>query len=70
MMTEVSMKNKVKCTIWNREFELNVVFQNFPGEEVTANQEKISDSLESFDFDISLAKVKEYIPFPIFTSSS
>lgn len=55
------MKNKVKCTIWNREFELNVVFQNFPGEEVTANQEKISDSLESFDFDISLAKVKEYI---------
>lgn len=55
------MKNKVKCTIWDRDFELSVVFQNFPGEEVTASQEKISDSLESFDFDISLSKVKEYI---------
>ena len=55
------MKNKVKCTIWKREFDLNVVFQNFPGEEVTTNQEKISDSLESFDFDRSLMKVKEYI---------
>ena len=33
------MNNKVKLVIWGREFEINIVFQNFPGEEVTSNQE-------------------------------
>lgn len=55
------MNNKVNLTIWGREFELNIVFQNYPGEEVTPNQEKVVLSLETLDFGLSLNPLEEYI---------
>ena len=55
------MNNKVNLTIWGREFELNIVFQNYPREEVTPNQEKVVLSLETLDFGLSLNPLEEYI---------
>lgn len=55
------MNNKVKLVIWGREFEINIVFQNFPGEEVTSNQEKVIGTLSTFDFETTLRPLKEYI---------
>ncbi|WP_408069496.1 DUF6985 domain-containing protein [Butyrivibrio sp. JL13D10] len=55
------MSNKVNLNIWGRDFELNIVFQNFPGEEVTAQQNSVVDSLTSIDFSASLDSVKDYI---------
>lgn len=55
------MNNKVNLTIWDREFELNIVFQNYPGEEVTPNQEKVVLSLETLDFGLSRNPLEEYI---------
>lgn len=55
------MNNKVKLLIWDREFELNIVFQNFPYEEVTANQEKTVRTLTTLDFETALNPLKDYI---------
>ena len=32
--------NKAVVRIWGREFELSVSYQNYPGEEITENQQK------------------------------
>ena len=55
------MNNSVNLNIWGRDFELNIVFQNFPGEEVTVQQKNVVDSLHSIDFNESLELVKDYI---------
>lgn len=55
------MNNKENFVIWGREFELNIVLQNFPGEEVTSNQKKVVDALSTFDFETALNPLKEYI---------
>ena len=47
--------------IWGREFEINIVFQNFPGEEVTSNQQKVVDTLSTIDFEQAFAPLKAYI---------
>lgn len=53
--------NKVKVNIWNRDFELNVSYQNFPGEEVTDTQIKTLEAIPSIDYSDSLDIVKQYI---------
>ena len=55
------MNNSVNLNIWGRAFELNIVFQNFPGEEVTTNQERVVETLGSIEYGQSLDPVKEYI---------
>ena len=55
------MNNKLKLMIWGREFEINIVFQNFPGEEVTSNQQKVVDTLSTIDFEQAFAPLKAYI---------
>lgn len=55
------MSNKIKIQIWDRNFELNVVFQNFPGEEVTEVQENTISSITNSNIAESLNAVKEYI---------
>jgi hypothetical protein len=55
------MNNNVNLNIWGRDFELNIVFQNFPGEEITANQESVVESLNAIAFSESLDAVKGYI---------
>ena len=53
--------NKIKIRIWDRDFELNVVYQNYPGEEVTENQRKTLDSVFLTDFGPGKAGVEAYI---------
>lgn len=55
------MKNKVNLIIWGREFELSIIYQNYPGEEVTMNQEKTVRSIDILDFGVSLKPLVEYI---------
>lgn len=54
------MNNK-KVNIWNRDFEMRVVYQNFPGEHVTTAQEKSAVSIDDTDFYSALEMVKKYI---------
>ena len=53
--------NKVKVTIWGREFELDVIFQNYPGEIVDDMQKKTLEDITSTDFDKSKKEVEQYI---------
>ena len=53
--------NKIKLEIWGRMFELDVVYHNFPGEEVTANQVQTRDLIQSVDFSESLITLNKYI---------
>lgn len=55
------MNNKQKLLIWGREFELDVIPNNFPGEEVIDNQKSIINELSSIDFSDSLSVVKKFI---------
>ena len=48
-------------TIWGRNFELRVIYQNFPDESVTEAQEKSVDAIEQTDFSSALEMLKEYI---------
>ena len=38
--------NSKKARIWGRDFDLRVVYQNFPGEDVTSAQEKSAASIK------------------------
>lgn len=58
---EALMNNKLKLIVWGREFEINIAFQNFPGEEVTSNQKKVVDTLATFDFEQALNPLRSYI---------
>ncbi len=55
------MMNKIKINIWDRDFELNVAYQNYPGEEVTKNQTDTLNNLTSIDFKDSKEEVVKYI---------
>lgn len=54
------MNNK-KARIWGRDFELRIVYQNFPGEDVTLAQEKSTASIDETDYCSALDMVKQYI---------
>lgn len=53
--------SKVKASIWGREFELSVSYQNFPGEEITENQRNTLAAITSVDYDIAKNGVERYI---------
>ena len=53
--------NKVNVRIWGREFELGVSYQNFPGEDITENQQKILTTVPTADYDAAKAGVVGYI---------
>lgn len=53
--------NKMKLNIWGREFELNVGYQNYPGEVITELQEKTLSTIGSIDFTEARIGVEKYI---------
>ena len=53
--------SKVKVQIWGREFELGVSYQNYPGEEITENQQKTLATVPVVDYDTAKAGVEGYI---------
>ena len=53
--------NKISLSIWDREFTLDIIYQNYPGEEITDIQRQTVDRIPSVDFSLALEKVKEYI---------
>ena len=53
--------SKVKVQIWGREFELGVSYQNYPGEEITENQQKTLATVPVVDYDAAKAGVEGYI---------
>ncbi len=53
--------SKVKVSIWGREFELGVSYQNFPGEIVTENQRNTLSAVPSVDYDAAKTGVEGYI---------
>lgn len=55
------MSNCIKVNIWNRDFELEYDYQNYPGENVTANQEKAVKMIPSIDFSKAKVLVEQYM---------
>lgn len=55
------MNNKLKIIIWDREFELSVIYQNFPGEEVTDDQDRTVKAILDIDFSMAKVAVEKYI---------
>ncbi len=53
--------SKVKVSIWGREFELGVSYQNFPGEIITENQRNTLSAVPSVDYDAAKTGVEGYI---------
>lgn len=53
--------SKVKVSIWGREFELGVSYQNFPGETITENQRNTLSAVPSVDYDAAKTGVEGYI---------
>lgn len=53
--------SKVNVRIWDREFELGVSYQNFPGEEITENQKRTLAAVPSVDYDAAKNSVEGYI---------
>ena len=53
--------NRVNVRIWGREFELGVSYQNYPGEDITENQQKILSTVPEADYDAAKAGVEGYI---------
>lgn len=57
----VDLMNKLQIHIWGRDFDLNVSYHNFPGEEVTNNQAMTLKAISSVDFSEALNSVEQYI---------
>ena len=55
------MINRIKVSIWDREFDLEYDLQNFPGEMVTDNQKKAVEFISKTDFAESKVLVEQYI---------
>ena len=55
------MSYRIKVNIWNRDFELDCDYQNYPGESVTVNQEKAVKLIPNVDFSKAKALVEQYI---------
>lgn len=54
--------NKKKITIWDREFELNVIYECYPGEEVLQSQKDAVSWLDDENIILStLDIVKDYV---------
>ncbi len=53
--------SKVKIRIWDRDFELNVAYQNYPGEAITDYQEAAFNFVLSADYEPAKAGVERYI---------
>lgn len=53
--------NKLPLTIWGRDFVLSVNYQNYPGEEITKNQQETEKAITSVDFNAARAGVERYI---------
>ena len=53
--------NRVKVRIWDRDFELNAVYQNYPEEDVTDDQLKTLEKVPEIDFSIAKKGVEKYI---------
>ena len=53
--------SKISLMIWNREFDLEVKYYNFPDQEVSDNQRKTAENIRNVDFNQVLNEVKEYI---------
>ena len=55
------MSKKQKLLIWGREFDLDIVFNNYPGEDIVENENLVVENLSSIDFSDSLEPIKQYI---------
>ena len=53
--------NKINLQIWKRNFELPVIYQNYPGESVTETQRETLQSIAFVDFDSAKDGVISYI---------
>lgn len=58
------MYKRTKLMIWGREFELNIIYQNFPGESVISNQKQTVEKISTVDFsdaeDALIKYIKKY----------
>lgn len=61
LKTEVVLMNKIEIRIWERDFELTVVYQNYPGEEITDNQLKTLQGVKEADYSVAKKGVEQYI---------
>lgn len=53
--------SKVVTTIWGRNFELSVIYQNYPGEEITGDQQLALSKVETADYMSAKYGVEDYI---------
>ena len=54
--------NKSILNVWGRKFELNIVYECYPGEEVLDSQREEVELLNTTDIvDVALEHVKEYV---------
>ncbi len=53
--------NKEKITLWGRDFDLDVLYQNYPDEMVDENQEKTLTHISLADFAKARNGVESYI---------
>ena len=53
--------NKMNVNIWDRDFELDIVYYNFPGEDITELQQETVEKIISVDFSDSLDNIVNYI---------
>ena len=55
------LMNKLKVNIWNREFELDVIYQVFSGQDVIDNQVLTASKISTVDFSESKKAVESFI---------
>ena len=55
------MNKSIKVIVWNREFDLDIIYQQYSGEEATDLQINVADSLAEIDFNLNLKEVTDYI---------
>lgn len=53
--------NKISITICNRTFDLNVIYHNYPGEEITDLQKETFTDITDTDFSKVADNVEKYI---------
>ncbi len=60
IMSGVNLMNDIRLKIWDRIFDLDIIYQNYSGE-VSHNQKNIAATISSVDFNDSLDDLKRYI---------
>lgn len=53
--------NKIKVRIWDRDFDLDCLYQNYPNEEITKKQESTLAAIPSIDYSDSLIGIKQFV---------